>query len=190
MLLLLSFLQFLFWSKILVALFLPWHNFLPLLPMSSQPCQKQHTSPDVQRSKGKTNRFLFAKSKVFMRQLKPYCSVPRGCLLEEGHSHCQWMVKQMGKDSTREKRKEVGGIGNGRKIFLWCTHAFGYCYKVCMSMKITVEITFPFLLLLFTRIWQYSAMILFISGAMFLMPRTLICKEYIWVCWCCGCGLI
>lgn len=44
-----------------------------------------------------------------MEQLKPYCSVPQGHLLEEeGHSHCQGMVKQMGKDSSREKQKGGG----------------------------------------------------------------------------------
>lgn len=65
----------------------------------------------------KTNRFLFAKSEVFLEQVKPYCSVPRGHLLEEGgHSHCWWMVKQMGIDSTGEKQKEVGGINRGKKL--------------------------------------------------------------------------
>lgn len=85
--------------------------------MSSQTFKKQNNSLDVWINKEKTNSFLFATSKAFKEQLKPCCSFYQGQLLEEGgHSYCQYVVKQMGKNITKEKRKEVGSIINDKKL--------------------------------------------------------------------------
>lgn len=125
--------------------------------MSFQPCQKHDRSPGVQKSKEKPNRFLFAKLQIFRGQLKCYCCIPQGHPLQsEGHSHCLWIVKQM--DSTKEKRKEMGRIG---KLCFELNLCSVTAIKLVWAQKITLEIMLPFLLLQFTRIWQYSVMTIF-----------------------------
>ena len=42
--------------------------------------------------------------------------LPRTAFGRRGHSFCHYVVKQMGKNITREKRKEVGSIVNDKKV--------------------------------------------------------------------------
>lgn len=125
--------------------------------MNFQPCQKHHISPGVQRSKGKSNRFSFAKKQIFMVKLKPYCSVPQGHHLQS-EGHYPWMVKQMDRDSTKEKIKDMGRIG---KLIFDSPLCSVTCCKICMSTKINLEIMLSFLVLQLTRIWQYSVLTIF-----------------------------
>lgn len=151
MLLLLSFFQFIFWSKIIVALFLPQNNFCPFYLWAPSLFRNSTDLQMFKEAKERQIDFYFLKAKSSWGSQNPTAHLLRTPFERRRPQPLPWMVKQIGEDSTREKRR-CAILAVVKSYYMKCTHIW-LLLKSWYEYK-NNQITLPFLLFISTRIWQ------------------------------------